>query len=118
MLRTVGIAAAILAAVAASPKRAEASCGNYVHIAAPGEEDSAPAPMPKPCDGPNCSSRQTPPVSPLSAPVVEWDASKSVARLAGEVVPANESKTYRAARSTLLLPDPVRSSIFHPPRAV
>ncbi|MBX9585406.1 MAG: hypothetical protein K2X87_34295 [Gemmataceae bacterium] len=58
VLRVVGAAVAA-AAVASSPGRAAAECGDYVRIArvVPAEHPPADGPAPKPCDGPGCSGR-------------------------------------------------------------
>src|SRR5439155_6662314 len=83
------VAAVLVAAgVALVPGKAAAACGDYVHIEGqivqqqqttqPPVTDGVPA-APRPCNGPGCSNRPTPPIPPLTAPVVSLTEAKEVA---------------------------------------
>ena len=118
-VRAAGITFVVLAAVASSPARAEAACGDYVHILKADAGDAAPVPMPKPpCDGPNCSNRQVPPAVPLSVPTAEREVPKPLAKLVEAFDPSFKIHVLFKTCSSLTLPDPGSSSIFHPPRSV
>jgi hypothetical protein len=106
---------AILAAIAFSPNRAAAECGDYVHIGQTGP-DGLKLPV-KPCDGPHCSQKPATPAIPLTLPTTESEGAKTIAALAaadGDGVSRGQVIVQRA----VLLPDPIPTSIFHPPRSV
>jgi len=112
-VRTLGIALAILAVAALSPSRAAAECGDHVQIASEKPTDS---PLPKPCVGPTCSKRPTPPAAPLSVPPNSIEVSKPFL----ETVPiaADASVHIKWVVAELLtIPDLNPTSIFHPPRS-
>jgi|GEM_PF-4179328 len=103
-----GTAIAVIVVMAFAPSRASAACGDYLRI------DGQAVPMPH--DGPNCSERQTPPIAPMSVPPAESESAKPfVEWLQADPWPTDSAR--RVAEATLLaLPDPLRDSIFHPPR--
>ena len=119
-VRTLGIAIAVLAAAACSPSRAAAECGDHVRIQVEeqitDDNGKTESQYPKPCDGPTCSKRQTPPAAPLSVPPSTQDFAKSFAELLAHDMDGSTSVRL-AALEQLLIPDPVASSIFHPPRS-
>jgi hypothetical protein len=118
-LRFVGIALAVLAAMALCPSRSQAACGDYVHIEKANAGDTGKAPTPKPpCDGPNCSNRQAPPAAPMSIPVTETEVSKPLAKLMEAFDPSDAIRIRLLTRTSFTLPEPAPTSIFHPPRSV
>lgn len=109
----IGMAFAILGVVVCAPS-ARATCGDYLHIGGqPTKPVEKPA-APKPCDGPNCSSRPAiPPVAPARVTPHIVEAFALFEHIAG---------AEPDQRRGLVPPDdgdaPIRSStfLFRPPR--
>ena len=111
---------AILVGVGCLPSRAAAECGDYVHIAKQtpaNAEQSAPMPKP-PCDGPNCSQRPATPVLPVSVPISEVEVSKQFTQALASDLHASDVRGFYFVQVQLSLPDPIPTSIFHPPRSI
>jgi hypothetical protein len=119
------VAFAIVAAVAFAPSRAQATCGDYVHIGpppqaadvgSPGETTPTPDAPRQPCHGPGCSGHPGPPTVPLSAPVsFESQAKQWAARVHGEGDSGGPPGRSLADPSDCS-PVHMSRSIFHPPR--
>jgi hypothetical protein len=104
--------------VGAAPK-AEASCGDYVHILPAGQpaadvDPAAPAPQ-KPCSGPGC--REAPPAPmPAPPPAPTTTVQPHDAVLATLPSAAPPLGTWVFSETSLVLQRSA-TSIFHPPRA-
>ena len=119
LLKPVGIAIAILAAMAFSPSRAAAECGDYVHIEKKTTTDAdIPNSGHKPCNGPTCSSKPATPVAPISVPATDSESTKQVSSLADRGLDSLGTQERIALQARLKLPTALPSSIFHPPRAI
>ena len=124
--RSVGVAIAIIVAMAYSPDRAEAACGDYVHIATDKPVELLPPSFPvlievdsprQPCHGPNCSRKPSRPVPPLSAPVTESSPDKELA-VPGSIDIDLDLGMERCFGSELsVCPISQPNSVFHPPRS-
>jgi hypothetical protein len=111
--------------IALTPDRAAASCGDYVHILAPGQTapdakgvspdrpaKSAPA---CPCRGPECSKGSYPPALPGAPAPAPTGQSQLDAVLHADAQPDAGAGSLIGTES-LFLPAPFPSSVFHPPR--
>jgi hypothetical protein len=105
--------------VPASASIARASCGDYLshdaglpntRTAQPSEKQ---APAPQPCHGPQCSSRQVPPLIPVApAPSVrDWPVVMTVF-----VDLPQHTSGHRMGEFSFGIPSHSPSDIFHPPR--
>jgi hypothetical protein len=95
--------------------RAAAGCGDYVAIGGR-VEAGPPAPMPKPCHGPECSSRPTPSLpstAPATAPTEHHDWATPAADAADPDPRSGWAVPHTSASRGVRLP----RAIFHPPRA-
>jgi hypothetical protein len=111
----VGIAGALLLAVLA-PSPAEAACGDHVRFgpaSAATPKSDAPAPI-APCHGPTCSRRDHDPLpAPAPAPSTNHQELASLSPL--PALPGGGG-IERLAESEPLCPNPLSTSVFHPPR--
>lgn len=120
VIRSLGVAFVLATALAFSPGRAEAACGDYVSIL---NDQSASHTMPDPmaghlpktpCHGPSCSERPSLPAAPVPAPVsAPSDTKACVVLLAGH---ANDTGERLVPCLTDESPVHLSVSIFHPPR--
>src|SRR6185437_3010411 len=108
--RLCGVAFAAIAAVAFSSARANAECGEYVHIGQDRAGDGSP------CRGPGCANKPTTPDLPMTAPTDEPPGAKPVAACDSAAECSSESTRTRFPYS-IGLPTHISTPIFHPPRA-
>src|SRR5262249_843528 len=118
-----------LAALLVAPSPAQASCGNYVTLGSASKNATLSAGSmanlgqmppadhsgtPRPCSGPNCSSRK--PVPPLpSVPTVRVTVAEAN-RVAVFTLATDNSSAPLADTLSSQLPLQNPSSIYHPPR--
>jgi hypothetical protein len=108
--RLCGAAFAAIAAVALSSGRANAECGDYVHIVKDGIAADG-----SPCRGPGCSNKPATPDLPMTASSTERTGAKLVAAcdLAAEGSPECTRTRFPCS---IGLPNHISTPIFHPPR--
>jgi hypothetical protein len=127
LIRATATALLLAAGVFASPGRATADCGDYVTIAgqpsahhampAPGDAPQGETPR-KPCNGPNCSKKQDPPVAPVRAPAPPTGDTKPVATNHGADTLPTADRGGWVTTSDSAKPIFTSTSVFHPPRSV
>lgn len=119
VVKSVGIAVAILVVIACAPGQAKAECGDYVHIIkdAPAEAGKTVPLQKAPCNGPNCSGKPATPPAPLTAPVTESEVSEPFADASRNGDDSNHAREMLSRDLAVILPSTIPSSIFHPPRA-
>jgi hypothetical protein len=117
-------------AVLCAPVRAQASCGDYVHITGSDNAQSSwmmvdravsdhtgmPPPAPCPCSGPQCSRGPVPqplPGTPVP-PISSQSQLEAILTADASADPCGASRCYF---DQIFLPLKHPSSIFHPPRA-
>src|SRR5947208_2607360 len=98
----------------AAPAGVRAACGDYLHVGGDHQTSKPAAPAPKPCDGPHCSQRQSPPLPPAPVPptIVNDDLCGVIS--SASTAPKQRTNWPDAADAGLAIHTP--ADIFDPPR--
>lgn len=120
VLRPIGWSAVLaFVLLAAGTQVARASCGDYLnpHLAMPAtspfSEQQTPAPIPRPCHGPNCSGREQAPVLPVAPSPTERDRPAALTMLIE--LPSPQCRNL-AIETAISFASFGLADIFHPPR--
>lgn len=101
-----------------APGRAAAECGDHVTVAGqPAHADREPSPeLPRPCHGPNCSTRPAVPLPPVTVPLTEQTSPNDPATAPTETAGGSHRGEWIAFETTPRPSSRLPAPIYHPPR--